>query len=433
MKYICKILLDLFISCLVFYVSLVFWAILTTSFFDPANEFSETFSMITSYLLAIFFALQTFMRRRSGPPPVRKKHRIPRNIKPKMYAQHLLSELNRFSDIINSTVAVDQFVNAYEMISLILRDLIWINECRGVKMKPHPRKDWYRVNRNMANTINYFFDRVFNHLPYSSALRASAIESFLSDVERSDTLSSLLRHDHHLRLDSIRNEAAAILAELDAQRIAYEENNQKADTLRYLGLRPCLDASGLSPFDVSDNLEQKLRHLYYKVLSSGFSPSESYRVFSNFRNACESSLLPLAADIRLEELFSEYEPKFKETHTLYSVDHMNGLDFEHWCAGLLISIGFQSADVTKASNDHGVDILAVKDGIRYAVQCKCRGSNLGNTSIQEVHAGKDVYHCQIGAVITNRYFTSGGKQVAEATGTLLWDRDWIIEQLQKVQ
>ena len=108
---------------------------------------------------------------------------------------------------------------------------------------------------------------------------------------------------------------------------------------------------------------------------------------------------------------------------LPDIDFMEGHDFEYWCAGLLRHIGFQGVTVTQGSGDQGVDILAQKDGIRYAIQCKRYSSNLGNTPVQEVHAGKMMYNCQIGAVMTNRYFTDGAKQLAAATGVLLWDRD----------
>lgn len=114
------------------------------------------------------------------------------------------------------------------------------------------------------------------------------------------------------------------------------------------------------------------------------------------------------------------------------IDHMEGHEFEHWCAALLLKIGFDSADVTQASGDDGVDIVAIKEGIRYAIQCKCYSSDLGNKPIQEVHAGKDVYRCHIGAVMTNVHFTAGGKRVAEATGTLLWDRTWIADKIAKI-
>lgn len=118
---------------------------------------------------------------------------------------------------------------------------------------------------------------------------------------------------------------------------------------------------------------------------------------------------------------------------LTSIDFMEGHQFEHWCAALLQKIGFVNVEVTQGSGDQGVDVLAEKDGIKYAIQCKCYSSDLGNKPIQEVNTGKAIYHCQIGAVITNRYFTQGGKEAAKATGVLLWDRDWIREKLKEVE
>lgn len=110
-------------------------------------------------------------------------------------------------------------------------------------------------------------------------------------------------------------------------------------------------------------------------------------------------------------------------YELNKVDAMGGHEFENWCAGLLIKNGFSNVKLTPVSGDQGVDILAEKDGIRYAIQCKCYSSDLGNTPIQEVNTGRAIYHCQIGVVMTNRYFTKGAKDAAESTGVLLWDRD----------
>lgn len=110
---------------------------------------------------------------------------------------------------------------------------------------------------------------------------------------------------------------------------------------------------------------------------------------------------------------------------LLNIDLMEGHKFEHWCATALSNMGFSNIEVTPPSGDHGVDILAAKGGIKYAIQCKRYNSDLSNKPVQEVHAGKDFYHCHVGVVMTNQHFTSGAKQLAEATGTLLWDREWI--------
>lgn len=116
-------------------------------------------------------------------------------------------------------------------------------------------------------------------------------------------------------------------------------------------------------------------------------------------------------------------------YEIHRVDGMEGHEFERWCAELLKRNGFSDVEVTPGSNDQGVDIIAVKDQIRYAIQCKCYSSDLGNTPVQEVNTGKAIYKCQVGAVMTNSHFTAGAKQAAEATGTLLWDRDKLIEML----
>lgn len=104
-------------------------------------------------------------------------------------------------------------------------------------------------------------------------------------------------------------------------------------------------------------------------------------------------------------------------------DGMEGHEFENYCADLLRKNGFVNVSVTPGSGDQGVDVIAEKEGVRYAIQCKCYSSALGNTPVQEVCAGKSMYNCHVGVVMTNNYFTAGAKQLAEKNEILLWDRD----------
>lgn len=115
------------------------------------------------------------------------------------------------------------------------------------------------------------------------------------------------------------------------------------------------------------------------------------------------------------------------------IDSMDGHAFERWCADLLRHNGFTSVEVTRGSGDQGVDILAEKEGIKYAIQCKNYSTDLGNKPIQEVNTGKVIYRCHVAAVMTNRYFTSGGREAAAATGVLLWDRAWLEQHLPQEQ
>lgn len=114
---------------------------------------------------------------------------------------------------------------------------------------------------------------------------------------------------------------------------------------------------------------------------------------------------------------------------LADVDGMDGREFEEWCADLLRKDGFINVTVTPASGDQGVDITAEKESVRYAVQCKCYSNDLGNHPIQEVHAGKALYSCHVGVVMTNREFTAGARELAKATGTLLWGREKLKKML----
>lgn len=110
-----------------------------------------------------------------------------------------------------------------------------------------------------------------------------------------------------------------------------------------------------------------------------------------------------------------------------SYDSMEGHQFEYFCGELLKKNGYSDVEVTRGSGDQGIDILAVKDGIKYGIQCKCYSSNIGNKAVQEAFAGKTFYGCHVAAVLTNRHFTRSAKELAESNGVLLWDQDKLKE------
>ena len=119
----------------------------------------------------------------------------------------------------------------------------------------------------------------------------------------------------------------------------------------------------------------------------------------------------------------------EEAISISHVDQMEGREFEFFCSDLLKANGFYQVEVTPGSGDQGVDILAKKDEVKYAIQCKCYSSPLGNSPIQEVHAGKSFYGCHVAVVITNSTFTQGARTLAERTGVLLWDRTKLVEMI----
>lgn len=113
------------------------------------------------------------------------------------------------------------------------------------------------------------------------------------------------------------------------------------------------------------------------------------------------------------------------------MDELEGIDFEYFCADLLKDHGFIDVKVTKSSGDYGIDILAEKDGISYAIQCKRYAAPVGVKAIQEAYAGRDYYDCMVGAVLTNQYFTQPAVAAAKKLKILLWDRGYLESMMEE--
>jgi len=113
------------------------------------------------------------------------------------------------------------------------------------------------------------------------------------------------------------------------------------------------------------------------------------------------------------------------------IDLMEGHEFEYYCAELLKQCGFQEVEVTQGSGDYGIDILAEKEGVTYAIQCKCYTSPVGVKAVQEAYAGRDYYDRMVGVVLTNQYFTRPAVEAAEKLKILLWDRDYLESMLEQ--
>ena len=112
-------------------------------------------------------------------------------------------------------------------------------------------------------------------------------------------------------------------------------------------------------------------------------------------------------------------------------DLMEGRDFEFFCADLLQKRGFLDVEVTKGSGDNGVDILAEKDGVSYAIQCKRYDEPVGVKAVQEAYAGRDYYDKMVGVVMSNQYFTKNAVEMARKLKILLWDRGYLEEMLEE--
>lgn len=172
-------------------------------------------------------------------------------------------------------------------------------------------------------------------------------------------------------------------------------------------------------------------------LKNTFSKLITYEKYGVFNNSTPSQDLK-----ELLEKESIARTEFNKRELLYNYtavppfninyDIMKGHEFEHFCADLLKSNGFDNVIVTQGSGDHGIDILADKDEISYAIQCKCYSSNVGNDAVQQALAGKKFYKRDIAVVLTNQYFTPQAKEEASVFGVKLWDRTKLNEFVQNI-
>lgn len=108
---------------------------------------------------------------------------------------------------------------------------------------------------------------------------------------------------------------------------------------------------------------------------------------------------------------------------LNQIDYFEGIKFEEFVGELLYKNGYKNVEVTKGSGDFGADVIAEKDGNKYAFQCKRFNSTIGPKPIGEVLRGMHKYNCNKGVVITNNYFTKQAIREGEICDIELWDRD----------
>lgn len=110
---------------------------------------------------------------------------------------------------------------------------------------------------------------------------------------------------------------------------------------------------------------------------------------------------------------------------------LSGGEFEQYVALVLADNGFKHVQVTKGSGDQGADVLAERNGISYAIQCKNYEGAVGNYAVQEAYAAAQFYRCDRAAVICPGEFTRGAKELAEATGVTLWDGAWLSRAMRR--
>lgn len=130
----------------------------------------------------------------------------------------------------------------------------------------------------------------------------------------------------------------------------------------------------------------------------------------------------LLEELGLDEM-ADYPSNYEDTvHDVESTFSENprpaGVEYEIMCIERFQQCGWEARS-TATSGDQGVDIVASKNGVTIAVQCKCYNSPVGNKAVQEAVASKKYVGADYAAVVTNSNFTRSAEELARANHVLL--------------
>ena len=102
-----------------------------------------------------------------------------------------------------------------------------------------------------------------------------------------------------------------------------------------------------------------------------------------------------------------------------NIDCMTGIQFEAYLQRLLAARGFD-VQMTKATGDLGVDLIAHFRRTSIAIQVKRSNRRISRRAISDAVAGMQHYRCKRAMVITNSYFTPGAILLAKSTNCARW-------------
>jgi restriction system protein len=113
--------------------------------------------------------------------------------------------------------------------------------------------------------------------------------------------------------------------------------------------------------------------------------------------------------------------------SMANVDALNGIEFEHYAAALLVNEGFTDVQVTRASGDNGVDIMATRSEKRYAIQAKRYKGTVSRRAVSDAVAGMLPYGCNACMVITSGHLSPKAMDFARAHQCEIVDRDVLAD------
>lgn len=182
--------------------------------------------------------------------------------------------------------------------------------------------------------------------------------------------------------------------------------------------------------DLLDHNSAFVAHKFLNYLIYNKNDLEmNYGNIVNDIDAKISNLMDNKAFIAYENrLLREKDKDNRQVISIDEVDLMTGVEFERFVAKIFTKIGY-SIELTKATGDQGIDVIAEKNGVKIGIQAKCYSSSVSNSAVQEATAGRNHYGLDKVIVVTNNYFTQSAIELAASNNVVLWDRNMLKEKL----
>lgn len=310
------------------------------------------------------------------------------------YANALLKRARHLVDIINTTLDRQEFYISFDELNSVLNSL---TELEGVVnfSGALPSENLKEINANKEKSIDLLEKRI---------KEAETSPPSASSAEFNSTPND------HSKFDPYFEAAGRFIITREKASIGMLQRNYKISFNRASRIMNQLYTAGV----VGPELGTKPRKIL--MTEKEFLEAIEAGQFDNI-NFENVPVYDFTQPSSSTERIKWYNNKF---------DYMTGNDFEQFCALVLQGNGY-TTQVTPASGDFGVDIIAEQSGITYAIQCKCYSSDIGVDAIYQVAGGMKYYHANLGIVLTNRYFTRQAQELASGIGVVLWDRDSLIK------
>lgn len=242
----------------------------------------------------------------------------------------------------------------------------------------------------------------------------------LRDIEANDAVRKMhnqAKEECRVILQEANNKAAAIIYAAEEERKSVlQEANYRATSIIHSAEETAEQEVNARVAEIKGKISASMNFRVDEEIDSSEAVNLILRLTINIEEPI--CLDELFGDPKTNSLLMEYI-----TETMCRIDSMSGDEFEFFCHSLLLLVGFSNVTVTKLSGDFGADILADKDFVSFAIQCKRYSANVGGEAVQQIYSAKEFYRRDIAAVITNSHFTDHAIQMANQMNVKLWGRD----------